>query len=87
MQEYQRDFPPVSAEVYTSAPVTITSETGGNINVKVTNTIESESEYEAKMAEHTAMCQRAEVDAIKQYINSRVICVVSKNDCSDLTKA
>ena len=86
MQEYQRDFPPVSAEVYTSGPVTITSDSGGSVSVKVSSVIESESEYEVKLAEHLSACHKAEADAVRQYINSRVVIVVSKCESSELAK-
>ena len=86
MQEYQRDFPPVSAEVYTSGPVTITSDSGGSVSVKVSSAIESQSEYEVKLAEHLSACHKAEADAVRQYINSRVVIVVSKCESSELAK-
>ena len=60
MQEYNWNFPLESAEVYTSGPMTIKSDSGGSVSFEVGSIIESESEYEVKLADHMAACHKGE---------------------------
>jgi hypothetical protein len=72
VQEYNWNFPLESAEVYTSGPMTIKSDSGGSVSFEVGSIIESESEYEVKLADHMAACHKVEAEAMRQHISSRI---------------
>ena len=52
--------------------MTIKSDSGGSVSFEVGSIIESESEYEVKLADHMAACHKVEAEAMRQHISSRI---------------
>lgn len=86
--EYLKDFPP--KPVQEQAAVTILESkdpTHESFKVRLRNTIESEAEYETKLAEWNEQCKLSEVSALRSYITARVVFVISKYESDDLVRA
>ena len=86
--EYAKDYPPKPANELTPVTMVGSSNTSGDaVKVRLTNTIESETDYEARLAEWSEQNKKSEVAALKNYILSRVVFVVSKYESDSLVAA
>ena len=69
----------VAAGVYTPAASGNVGSDGGDSMVRVSSTIESEQEYNAKLSDFMNQCRQAELTSIDDYINQRVTLVISNH--------
>lgn len=77
LQLYKIDFPPeVVREGSLPEAVVATPTTAGEYSpatVKTTSAIQSEEEYATKLSQHVSECRRQEAEAIKAYVDQRIV--------------